>query len=241
MTDPGERLRSSLADQSASVRHGGLRQPHRDGGAAGDPRPARRRPGALPAAGADPHHHDRQPEGRRRQDDVHGEPRRRAGPLRPADAGHRPGPPGEREHRPRRGPHRRDAVDLRRPRRRQHPHRGRAPDDGQPAPALRPGDDRPGRRGDRAGLGRRPRAPAAPRHRGLHRRAPRGEAPALRAHRLPAVPGAAHAERAGRRRRGAHPDPVRVLRARGAGPAAQQHRPGPRSTSTRGSPSARSC
>ena len=53
--------------------------------------------------------------------------------------------------------------------------------------------------------------------------------------------GPAHPERAGRRRRGADPHPVRVLRARGPGPAAQQHRPGARSTSTRASPSAPSC
>ena len=35
---------------------------------------------------------------------------------------------------------------------------------------LRPGDHRPGRRRDRAGLRRRPRAPAAPGHRGLRPR-----------------------------------------------------------------------
>ena len=59
-------------------------------------------------------------------------------------------------------------------------------------------------------------------------RAPAGAAAALRADRLPAVPGSADAQRAGGRRRGAHPDPVRVLRARGPGAAALQHRPGAR-------------
>ena len=41
-------------------------------------------------------------------------------------------------------------------------------------------------------------------------------------HRLPAVAGPAHGERAGRRRRRDRPDPVRVLRARGARAAAAQ-------------------
>ena len=48
----------------------------------------------------------------------------------------------------------------------------------------------------------------------------------LRLHRLPAVAGAADDQRARRRARGAHPDPVRVLRTRGRGPAAAQHRDG---------------
>ena len=47
----------------------------------------------------------------------------------------------------------------------------------------------------------------------------------LHPRRLPAVARPAHGQRAGRRRRGAHPDPVRVLRAGGPRPAAQQHRP----------------
>ena len=56
----------------------------------------------------------------------------------------------------------------------------------------------------------RPRAPPAP---GARAGRPRLR---LRHHRLPAVARPAHAERARRRRRGAHPDAVRVLRARGA-------------------------
>ncbi|CAA9212885.1 MAG: Chromosome (plasmid) partitioning protein ParA, partial [uncultured Blastococcus sp.] len=165
-------------------------------------------------------------EGRRRQDDVHGEPGRGPGALRTADAGHRPGPAGQRQHGPRRRAHGRDAVDLRRPGGRVHAGRGGAPDDGEPGAVLRAGDDRPRRRGDRAGLGRGPRAPAAPGDRGLRRGPARRPAAALRAHRLPALARAADAQRAGGRRRGAHPDPVRVLRAGGPGPAAQQHRPG---------------
>ncbi len=70
---------------------------------------------------------------------------------------------------------------------------------------------------------------------------PAGAAAALRPHRLPAVAGAAHAQRAGRRRRGAHPHPVRVLRAGGARPAALQHRPGARAPQPGRSPSGRSC
>ncbi len=151
------------------VRRGRLRQPDRHGGAARHPRAARGRPGAVPGPGPDPGHHHRQPEGRRRQDDVHGQPGRGPGAVRPAHAGHRPRPAGQRQHGPRRRAHGRDAVDLRRPGRRQHAGRGRPPDHGQPEPALRAGDDRPGRRRDRAGLRRRPRAPAAPGHRGLRR------------------------------------------------------------------------
>ena len=48
----------------------------------------------------------------------------------------------------------------------------------------------------------------------------------LRLHRLPAVAGTAHHQRARRRARGIDPDPMRVLRARGRGSAAAQHRDG---------------
>ena len=54
-----------------------------------------------------------------------------------------------------------------------------------------------------------------------------GGAPRLRAHRLPAQPGPAHRERLRGRHRGVHPDPVRVLRARGALAAAEEHRADP--------------
>ncbi len=48
----------------------------------------------------------------------------------------------------------------------------------------------------------------------------------LRADRLSTLAWAAHRERARRRRRGADPDPVRVLRARGTRPVVAQHRAG---------------
>ena len=53
-----------------------------------------------------------------------------------------------------------------------------------------------------------------------------GPAARLRPHRLPAAPRPAHGERAGGGAGGAHPDPVRVLRAGGGRPAAAQHRAG---------------
>ena len=49
----------------------------------------------------------------------------------------------------------------------------------------------------------------------------------LRAHRLPAQPGPADGQRVRRGAGGVHPDPVRVLRARGAVAAAQEHRADP--------------
>ena len=135
-------------------------------------------------------------------------------------------PQGNTEHGAGCRAHRRDAVGVRRPGRRQHAHRGGPPDHGQPAAPLRARHDRPRRRRDRARLRRRPRAPAAPGDRGAHRRPGSRGAAALRPHRLPAVAGPADAQRARGRRRGAHPDPVRVLRARGSRAAALQHRSG---------------
>ena len=84
MTDPGERLREQSRHRLGILGRVGLGQPDRHGGDARHPRAARRRPGAVPGAEPDPHHHDRQPEGRRRQDDVGGQPGRRAGALRAA-------------------------------------------------------------------------------------------------------------------------------------------------------------
>ena len=57
----------------------------------------------------------------------------------------------------------------------------------------------------------------------------------LRPDRLPALPRPAHGQRAGGRRRGAHPDPVRVLRAGGPGPAAARTSIWSAPTSTRSS------
>ena len=148
----------------------------------------------------------RQPEGRGRQDHDHGQRRRRAGPARPAGAGHRPRPAGQRLH----GARRRAP-----PRRRRRPTTrwSRASPLAEVVTAV-PGRARacrgarrrstwPAPRSSwsawwpaRAGCARRSRPPAG-RHR---RRGGRGPV-RLRLHRLPAVAGAAHAQRAGRRRR----------------------------------------
>ena len=61
---------------------------------------------------------------------------------------------------------------------------------------------------------------------GRLRRGRRGGPLRLRAHRLPAVARPAHAQRAGRRRRDADPDPGGVLRARGPRAAARDRRDG---------------
>ena len=173
-----------------------------------------------------------QPEGRRRQDHVDGQHRRRPGPARPAGAGHRPRPAGQRLDRARgRAPPGR-ALDVRRPRRRRAPRRRDEPVARRGEPLGRAGDDRPRRRRDRAGLGRRAREPAAQgRARpplGRHRGRGGGGPLRLRPDRLPAVAGAAHPERPGRRRRDADPDPGGVLRARGPRAAARDRRDGPR-------------
>ena len=117
---------------------------------------------ACRARDAHPGHRGRQPEGRRRQDHLDGERRRRAGPARPAGPGDRPRPAGQRLDRAGGGAPPRRAVDVRRARRRRAARRGRA------AAARRstasfvvPGDHRPGRRRDRAGQRGGPREPAA--------------------------------------------------------------------------------
>ena len=79
MTDPGERLRSSLAaDQSSAGSSSGMAD--FDSPIAMEAMRATRVLHAadqepFPAPEPDPRHHDREPEGRRRQDDVDGEPR----------------------------------------------------------------------------------------------------------------------------------------------------------------------
>ena len=193
-----------------------------------DPDHARGGPGGPGAQHAAPRlprpapagHHRRQPEGWCRQDHQHGQPRGRAGHARAAGAGDRPRPAGQREHRAGDRAHSGTPsiyevlVDGMRWRKRSVPVE-------QAPPLVRAGHHRPRRRRDRAGLRGRPRAPAAQGDRRVR--------PGRRLHprRLPAVAGAAHRQRAGRRRRGAHPDPVRVLRARRARPAAEQHRADP--------------
>ena len=177
----------------------------------------------------------RQPEGRGRQDHVDRERRRRAGAVRSAGAGDRSRPPGQRVHRPRGRAPPRDAVELRPAGRGTPAGRGRS----RPVPDVEnlfvvPGDHRPGRRRDRAGQRGGPRAAAA---QGAARGQPdqhraggdRGGGPVrLRLHRLPAVAGAAHDQRPGRRPGDADPDPGGVLRARGARSAAVDGGHGPR-------------
>ena len=143
----------------------------------------------------------RQPEGRRRQDHDHGEPGRGPGAAGARGPRHRPRPAGQRL----------DGA------RRRAPRRGarrstRCSSTGRPLaevvaagrrhrrPVVRAGDDRPGRRRDRAGLPGRARDPAAEGAERLPRvdRRRRPGAARLRAHRLPAVARAAHGERAGR-------------------------------------------
>ena len=143
-------------------------------------------PGAHPGGGG------RQPEGRRRQDHHDGERRRRAGPARPAGAGGRPRPPGQRLDRARRRAPPRRPVDVRRPgRRRRRSPRSSTPVDGLDEPLGGAGHHRPGRRRDRAGQPGGPREPAAPRRwpripASAARTSP-GRPTRLRLHRLPAV------------------------------------------------------
>ena len=148
--------------------------------------------------------------------------------LRITRPAHRPRSAGQRLHRPRgRAPCRR-AVDVRgaRPRhadRRRGPTRRR-----RRQPRLCAGHDRSVRGRGRAGGDGGPRATAQTSDPGAPRqpRAPGRRPLRLRADRLPAVARPAHRERARGRRRGVHPDPVRVLRAGGGEPTGPDRRPG---------------
>ena len=151
------------------------------------------------------------------------------GPQRPGD---RPRPAGQRVDRARHRPSRRGPEHLRR--------RGRGPSVGR----GRPGDARTSPSCccapatlDLAGAEIELVSLVARENRLLRalqtyladagrRRAPPAR---LRLHRLPAQSRPAHGQRLRRGGRGAHPDPVRVLRARGSVPAAEEHRadPGP--------------
>ena len=171
-----------------------------------------------------------EPEGRGRQDHLDRERRRRARPAGAAGPRRRPRPAGQRVDRPGGPAPPRRRVDVRRPGRRHPARRGRHARRRPGEPVGRAGDDRPGRRGDRAGQRGGPGEPAGPgarvppRHR-LRRRGRRGPV-RLRPHRLPAVARAADPERPGGRGRGDDPDPGGVLRARGPRAAAGDHRDG---------------
>ena len=156
-----------------------------------------------------------------------------------ARAGHRPRSAGQRLDRARRRAPVGDGERLRRHHQRRPDARRRPEQPGVPRAVVRPRDDPPRRRGDRARLAGRARAAAAHRARHLPRRARR--ALPLRLHRLPAVARPADDQRVRRGARGAHPDPVRVLRARGTQPAAQQHQADRAAPQSRSSRSRRSC
>ena len=182
-----------------------------------------RRPG-LCAAPPRPHPGDGrgQPEGRGRQDHHGGQHGRRPGPARPPGAGHRPRPPGQRLHGARRS-----TTTAARPRpttcwstaRRWPTWCSRTPTCANlfVAPAT---IDLAGAEIELVSVvareSRLRKAIAAHPLVGARRGPLR-----LRADRLPTLAGPAHAERAGRRRGDADPDPGGVLRARGPRPAAR--------------------
>ena len=203
----------------AGCRTTSRRHPDRSGSRARRAPAPRRRPTAAAGTAARLHH--RQPEGRRRQDDHRRQRRgraRAAGAEGPRD---RPRPAGQRQHRARRRAPPGHPVVLRSAHRRDPTARRAATQPAQRAPVLRAGHHRPGGRRDRIGQHGRARRAAA--HGAGRPPEPRLR---LRLHRLPAVAGPADHQRARRRARGVDPHPVRVLRARGGGPVAAQHRDG---------------
>ena len=92
---------------------------------------------------------DREPEGRRRQDDDGGEPRRGARRARVPGPGRRPRSPGQRDDRTRDQPPECRGLGLRR-RHERRSGRGLRRADERPEPLRHPGHDRPRRRRDRA-------------------------------------------------------------------------------------------
>ncbi|CAA9273826.1 MAG: ParA-like protein, partial [uncultured Blastococcus sp.] len=178
------------------------------------------RPQAPDPARARSHHRDVQPEGRRRQDDVHHQPGCGTHRVRPARAAHRPGPAGRAVGRPGHPRPEHGPDDLQRPHGAED-HAGRRPRAHRhPGPGPRPQQHRPlGRRGA-AGQRGRPRADPAP---GARRRARRLR---LHPHRLPALAGPADGERADGGAGRHHPAGVRVLLAARGGPARRHDRQG---------------
>ena len=153
----------------------------------------------------------REPEGRRRQDDDRGQPRRLPGRGRRARARHRPRPAGERDLGARRARERQSPATTCSTARRSTSSRSR-----RASPNLDLVPAKPELAGAVVELAR------ASRRRALPRRGARGRARALRLRlpRLPAVARPADRERARRRRPRARAGAGRVLRARGAVAAA---------------------
>ena len=186
---------------------------------------------AMPRPAGDPGDGRRQPEGRRRQDHLHGERRGRARPAGTARAGHRPGPPGERLDGAQRGAPPRGAVHLR-------PDRGRRARWPRWSPRARRSTglwvvpatiDLAGAEIELVSVVAREsrlfRAlEAAPADRAG--RPGRRGALRLRADRLPALAGPADPQRPGGRGGDADPDPGGVLRAGGPRPAPGDRRDG---------------
>ena len=219
------RVARQLAAELESRRRGSRAAPEGGPDAAGIPAPAGDRPQApaandtssrerLPSRGGRPRLRIREPEGRRRQDDDDGEPRRLPRRGGRASARGRPRPAGERDLGPRDARERH--VELRPAGRR--PRRGAREADGLPEPLRDPVAARARGRGGGA---------VAPLRR---RELPRlvaggGRGLRLRAARLPAVPRPADGQRACGGRPGDRAGAGGVLRARGPRPAAALDQP----------------
>ncbi|CAA9262244.1 MAG: ParA-like protein, partial [uncultured Blastococcus sp.] len=163
---------------------------------------------------------DVQPEGRRRQDDVHHQPGCRADRVRPARAAHRPRPAGCPVGRARDPGSEHGPDDLQRAHGAEDDAGRRPRADRRPRPGPGAEQHRPlGRRGA-AGERGGPRADAAA---GARRRPQRLR---LHPHRLPAVAGPAHGQRPDRGPGRDHPAGVRVLLPARGRPARRHDRQG---------------
>ena len=180
------------------------------------PAPDLARPGA--------HHRDVQPEGWRRQDDDHDQPRRGAGRGRPPGAARRLRPAGRAVGGPRASPtNELDVTVYNLLIERGHDIRDVIQHTKVEGLDVLPGQHRPVRRRGAARRRGRPRADPRPRAAPGRRRLRR------RAHRLPALARPAHRQRPDRRARRDHPARVRVLRDARRRPARrddrEDHRP----------------